>query len=211
MRVFRLALWLIVHRLLRAFARLCKTKTNDDALEVIAAFDDHCGFFATSSSSTYKRICLGYAICYRSAWRNIHELEAYLWHNQKSQQISETFQSSANREQHVFASSCSKFKLSFPAIETSCSEEEAADFRQKLFDFYQSTTSLHRTENNSSADAPVAAGKAVLSDVGLQATYDGIITNDARGESVKLLFRYLDLDGDGEVGSEELYEVRKAM
>ena len=34
--------------------RLCKTKTNDDALEVVADFDDHCGLFATSSSSAYK-------------------------------------------------------------------------------------------------------------------------------------------------------------
>ena len=30
------------------FVRLCKTKANDDALEVVADFDGHSGVFSTS-------------------------------------------------------------------------------------------------------------------------------------------------------------------
>ena len=37
--------------------------------------------------------------------------------------------------------------------------------------------------------------------------YDDVLTNDNRGDAIKLLFHYLDLDADGAVGSEELYEV----
>ena len=46
---------------------LCKTKTNNDALEVVDDFDDHCGLFATSLSSTndlqVNLFGLAYAIC----------------------------------------------------------------------------------------------------------------------------------------------------
>ena len=49
------------------FVRLRKTETNDDAQELVADFDNHCGLFASSSSSIYNRNCLGYVTCYRSA------------------------------------------------------------------------------------------------------------------------------------------------
>lgn len=41
--------------------------------------------------------------------------------------------------------------------------------------------------------------------------YPDVITNDVKGNDIKSLFRFLDLDEDGLVGSEEAYEVKKCL
>ena len=44
--------------ILLAFVRVCKTSTNDDALEMVTNFDNHAGLFATCLSSTLSEFVL---------------------------------------------------------------------------------------------------------------------------------------------------------
>lgn len=41
--------------------------------------------------------------------------------------------------------------------------------------------------------------------------YPDVITNDVKGNDIKSLFRFLDLDEDGLVGSEEAHEVKRCL